>query len=164
MPEVQEGITAKQYVSMIRDLFADASPDSKQRQYYDWLLEKGREYKVEPLTKTNAKVVQGFIAGFEPQMKRCYANAAYFAMMRPKKVRYCEGYGISLIPTEHAWNVIDGQMVDITWRPEKRDEGEIGKQTYFGIIIPTKWVKANVGIEDGMTILQSLYIGGWRGE
>lgn len=164
MPEVRENITAKQYIEMMRDLFKSSANPGKQVEYYDFLLAHGKEYQVEPLPETVVKTRDKFLKKFTPQMKRCYVNAATFALKcEAQGVQYCEGYGISMIPTEHAWNVIDGKLVDITWKPETRNDEELGGQTYFGIIVPQRKVFESSRVKDGMTILQTLYIQGWRG-
>ena len=62
-------------------------------------------------------------------------------MMQEDGVGYCEGYMISSslpIPIEHAWNVVDGKVVDFTsslWDWKADDE----KRIYFGVEMPKQW-------------------------
>ena len=66
---------------------------------------------------------------FKP--KQCYHNAMMLAVHdRSGKIAYCEGYALTgAIPTAHAWNTINGKVVDLTrsLREEAVDEFMEGK-------------------------------------
>lgn len=62
----------------------------------------------------------------------CYANAFQYAE-RTKGAIYVEGFACNAIPTEHAWCIRDGKIVDPTWGSEGRD--------YFGVALSLDTVR-----------------------
>ncbi len=59
------------------------------------------------------------LIGFRPLMKQCYRNSQLFAIRNADlglglDLEYREGWGLSLIPIEHAWLVYKGEVLDLT--------------------------------------------------
>jgi hypothetical protein len=149
--------TAKQHIEVMANFFRQSKMNDIGN-YYDWILANGKEYTNLPLTGIAKSKTEKYLRFNNPMPKMCYANSADFAL-RYKDVGYCEGFGVSIIPCEHAWNVIDGQLVDNTWR-----FSDIEGKSYFGVIVPKNLLKKVMKIDDGMTILQTLYIKGYGKE
>jgi len=87
--------------------------------YYEALLDLGQPFVAAPRPKGLRK----------QRNKLCYRNST--RAMFQYGYAYVEGYAMSEygIVVEHAWNVEDGVVVDLTWKhPEKA--------SYWGIIIP----------------------------
>jgi hypothetical protein len=66
--------------------------------------------------------------------KECYQNATLLALGN-RKLTYCEGFAIGKgsIPMEHAWNLKDDKVLDVTW-----GEGA----AYIGIPFKTDYLRA----------------------
>lgn len=117
-----EDINAKKYVEMIKGLF---KKDEKQRDFYEWALKNGKQFN----TIVNKPIKN---LDFSPKIKQCFYNSQRIALFN--KVKYFEGWAISKLihlPVEHAWNVIDGKVLDSTW-----GDGI----DYFGIEIPNNFI------------------------
>ena len=73
----------------------------------------------------------------KPKIKQCYYNSQMLALQNPR-ILYYEGFANSKVlslPLEHAFNVIDNKVVDVTWKDGKH---------YFGIYIPTDFIRKNI--------------------
>jgi hypothetical protein len=71
--------------------------------------------------------------------KYCYYNAQILLIRSSGRLKYYEGYALSSrrgIVHEHAWNVLNGKVIDLTW-------GEDAVE-YFGVHIPTSYVRKNI--------------------
>lgn len=82
-----------------------------------WILQNGRAFTPAKRPRGVRKLRNGL----------CYKHAAHLAIRNPDRYTYVEGYGLSVIPVQHAWCVdADGNVVDPTWKnPEDRG--------YFGV-------------------------------
>lgn len=65
--------------------------------------------------------------GLIPGIKECFANCQRFVVDvalygLPLDVEYREGYVMSILPIEHAWLVVDGEVVDLTLDPDRERE------------------------------------------
>ena len=103
--------------------------------YFKWLMDNGQYYERDD-ERMNELLETSY---YQPELKQCYQNSLF--MMQEDGVGYCEGYMISSslpIPIEHAWNVVDGKVVDFTsslWDWKADDE----KRIYFGVEMPKRW-------------------------
>ena len=73
------------------------------------------------------------------EIKNCYSNCLRIAT-RDSGYQYVEGYGMSVIPIEHAWLVNEnGEVIDPTWVLT----GEHFTTDYFGVRVPINKVELN---------------------
>lgn len=74
--------------------------------------------KVEPLPKS----LKGFLK--KSEFKACYNNAYKFMSdyAHVHDVQYVLGFGLSVIPVEHAWIKVDGVYYDPTWEKYSKIE------------------------------------------
>lgn len=74
--------------------------------------------------------------------KQCFRNAQKYAATH-KRVRYVEGYALSIMPVEHAWCIDqDEDVIDPTWGDEYAITGEARPPAdYFGIAFDTAFVR-----------------------
>jgi hypothetical protein len=69
------------------------------------------------------------------KMKLCFMNAYQLASSN-SKLKYCEGFATSIIPTMHAWCIDQhGNVIDVTWK-DGRD--------YFGVEFPLSFVSKTI--------------------
>lgn len=106
--------------------------------YFKYILENGRAFETTSLKADVQKKVQKFLKYFKPKPKSCFYNAQSI-VIDFDEFEYWEGFAIDLsgvkIPLEHGWNVVNGEVVDITW--QKEDQHIL----YFGCKIPTSYVR-----------------------
>ena len=109
---------------------------------YDFLLEHGQEFKIEPLP---------------PELKRgktkeCYTNAAELVIRNPNRFVYVEGYAMmTIMPIHHAW-VYDKQTkkaYEITTDYNKNF-------VYFGIPFKTQYLAKGLLKNGGASLLEFL--------
>jgi len=94
--------------------------------YYEWLLKNGKLF-------TEKEDAEKYHQEFKKVFKGCYFNAQVMALDN-KELTYYEGWGITEkvgIPLEHAFNAVDGKVVDITW---------VDGIEYFGVEVPVMFV------------------------
>lgn len=73
-----------------------------------------------------------------PKMGECFYNAQALSLGNPR-VQYVEGFAVGngIIPCLHAWNLVDGAVVDVTWREDSMAPFDITKAVLG--IIPKSW-------------------------
>lgn len=94
--------------------------------FYNWILKTGKLF-------TEKEDAEKYHQEFKKVFKGCYFNAQVMALDN-KELTYYEGWRITEkvgIPMEHAFNIVEGKVVDITWA----DGIE-----YFGIEVPIMFV------------------------
>lgn len=62
--------------------------------------------------------------GWRPQIKNCFMNSQQFFLdcwrRKPElfeRLEYHEGYVVTILPLEHAWLKLDGEVLDLTLDP-----------------------------------------------
>lgn len=105
----------------------------------DYVLDRGQQYEVRPLTAEEQKVVAKARRGeFFPE-GYCYANAQRLVLAdRSKKLLYVEGFASGLFPVLHAWAVINGAVVDVTWESMESK----GQELYYGVELSRDVIRA----------------------
>lgn len=90
-------------------------PGTKYSHPDQFFLERGTFFESQPLTPDEqVKVRQSIGNGKQFKMKECYYNAQVVAQ-KSDFLQYVEGYCYTgLIPVGHAWNTINGKVVDVT--------------------------------------------------
>lgn len=112
----------------------------------------GRLFESAPLPPDGMAVIRAAVRGHHLHMRACFANAARAVLSdRTGRLAYCEGYAFNVIPTLHAWAVLDGAIVvDLTWergypctgRLRSKIIGTFGDEmAYFGVTFTTEQVR-----------------------
>jgi hypothetical protein len=116
---------------------------------YDYFLENGREFESAPLAPAELGALKAAIANHRAMYKKklCYYNAQLIAQGN-RACRYVEGYMMSQgipIPIEHAWNSINGKVVDFTMAHANGGKPILGEipagWEYFGAELPTSMIR-----------------------
>ncbi len=115
-----------------------------------------RRFPSEPYTDEEQDILLNEFANmrFVAKQKQCYATAAQLALYSIEGLGYADGKANGkFFPMAHAWAVINGKPVDITWRepdeknfrkPEKllaRAERNLAENAYFGVDVPLMWLR-----------------------
>lgn len=131
----------------------------------EFVLKNGQEFKSQPLTEEEKKIVQELIKKefIDCKVRQCYMNSQKLALAS-NKIQYVEGFAYGVIPINHSWNLINGKVIDLTWsngdllnkdkrkwktRKEDIILGEFTNEEYFGVIIPIKLIRKKI-IKDGV--------------
>jgi hypothetical protein len=125
---------AQQYVQLMHDHMSGELV----KKYYAHFLEHGEKF-----TWSGEKIPSRYKEGRRYQVKQCYKNAQTLATYYPDELTYYEGYGVNIIPVEHAWVVekATGKVFDPTW--EHCSESN-KRHDYFGVAVPAKLVYKNM--------------------
>lgn len=166
----------KAEVSMLRGRFTSINGYVN---VHDYVLQRGRRYESVPLTKEELAVVTRFQRMC--RMKECYRNAQTLLWESEDtfKVEYVEGVAIGKVPLpiDHAWNTINGKIVDLTWgltkkvtrkdgtwylRRTSRVLGTIpGSFEYYGVVIGKEDVNSNMLAHRVFASVLDDYLCGW---
>lgn len=117
---------------------------------YDFTLKEGKVYKSEPFTPEERKAVikriKSLNGTFAPN--QCFSNSGKLAMADHKEnIKYVEGFIFKEeigIPILHAWNEINGKVIDITLINQYGEYtiGSFEKDiVYSGTIFPTSYIR-----------------------
>lgn len=134
------GSRAEEMVRSIASAFAQGEPPHMPT-LYAFVLSRLNSGVVAELTKEEKEHVRLALRGRRPQPQQCYKNAQTLAM-DSDLIQYHEGY-VMLdtipCPIDHAWNTINGKIVDVTVRANNRlreREGiKLCEHSYCGIQI-----------------------------
>lgn len=112
---------------------------------YDFVLDQGRECPATARDEELAARITNWLP-WQPQLKECYYNAQFFSLYWGERATYMEGIATSgLLPVNHAWNVVDGKVVDLTWRANYQLAFDI-EQSAVGNL-PDNWAYYGVPLE-----------------
>jgi len=110
----------------------------------EFLLKHGKEYPSQPLNPEELKAVEDLFDLHSKPQRHCYYNSQQMATGH-MKLTYVEGLAVSHtigMPFPHAWNAINGKVVDTTWRHANGGRAILGTypkdMAYFGVPISTK--------------------------
>jgi hypothetical protein len=111
----------------------------------DFILKHGQEYKSAKLTDEELDMLKNVLSRqCSYKVKQCFYNAQSIGLTGT--IGYCEGYADSLggIAMEHAWNTINGKVIDMTWKMNNKGKPVLGTipagWEYFGVELPNKLV------------------------
>jgi len=117
-----------------------------------YVLARGTVFESAALTEDEQRIVNSAMlhaidSSFQP--KQCYYNAQLLAIGdATHMLKYVEGYAYGgLIPLQHGWCAINGKVVDVTWRHEKRP--------IFGVL-PPDWGYIGVVFDDTEALLEKI--------
>lgn len=155
----------KDYLEKLSEFIRNSKMKTKDYYYQsfeEFVLKNGQEFKSQKLTEEERKIVMGIIDRnfLDCKVKECYKNAQLLAIESDGKIQYVEGFAFGVIPIPHAWNLINGKVIDLTWcndgnliekdrmRRNKRKEniilGEFYKEEYFGVIFSIEEIRKNM--------------------
>lgn len=95
-----------------------------------------------------------------PELQDCFCNAASFAIDHDQ-ARYFEGYWLgAMLPTLHAWNLVDGQIIDFTLElvEKKLKRKPDLASLYFGVEVPTLFVAERISSTEEFAQVADLYL------
>jgi len=95
----------------------------------------------------------------KPQLQDCFCNAASFAIDHDQ-ARYCEGYWLGPLPSLHAWNTVDGQIIDFTLElvEKKLKRKPDLASLYFGVEVPTIFVAEQIASTEQIAQVADLFL------
>ena len=110
----------------------------------DFILKHGKQYESAELTPEEMEMLRDVLKGqCRYKAKQCFYNAQSIGLTG--KIGYVEGVADSVgIPMEHAWNTINGKVIDMTWKMNNGDEPIVGiipgGWEYVGVQLPNKMI------------------------
>ena len=113
---------------------------------YDFILKEGNISKSSALTSSEQKMIKKRMrsTNCEFEKKQCFFNSAILTMSDSiGKIKYVEGvvlFNDLPLLIHHAWNEINGAVVDTTLKKIGEYEGLV----YMGVEIPNYYVKSEV--------------------
>lgn len=121
---------------------------------YDFVLKEAKMYTSQKLTENEQRTINQAIGElpFAPQQKQCFKNSQSLVFSDDSdQIKYVEGYirlkDISLpIHISHAWNEINGKVIDITLAIKDSNNqishnfGLFKKIDYFGVVFSNEQI------------------------
>lgn len=140
VPETHEGLVEylRTHASMYKAHNMLGDPKSapiRIGEIYDWIIENGVCLTGIDLEKSKA---QSFFAHSE--IKQCYYNSM-MAQSLNRELEYWEGWATGIIPVNHAWNVEEKSVIDLTWSKLDYMREDPEQVAYFGVAIPREFVQ-----------------------
>ena len=136
--EHTESEVVRQYLETMLEMKKQCGVDLPQGFLYwgleDFLLQHGRKYASAQLSQEELALLRKVVRKDSRFVaKQCFYNAQTIALASHGGIDYVEGVAYcKLIPMDHAWNAINGKVVDLTWRGRNDEMPIMG-------IIPTGW-------------------------
>lgn len=128
------------YLESIRN-FHDQS--SAGRKYFDRILEEGECFTREEVMEEKTPEVEKHLKIVEPQVKECFHNSWRMSLL-DDDYKYYGGYYMAMIPSEHAWVVKDGKVIDPTDEIRVDEYGGDPATEYFGRELPIPFVSKHL--------------------
>jgi len=128
-------------------------------EYDNLLLRHGKMYQGRVLSDSFAELKR-WKKTANPQLQDCFCNAASFAIDHDQ-ARYFEGYWLgAMLPTLHAWNLVDGQIIDFTVElVEKKLKRKPDLNCrYFGVEVPTLFVAEQISRTEEFAQVADLHL------
>ena len=131
----------------------------------DFILKHGKQYQSvkEGMTPLEMKMLTHILTGkCRYQAKQCFYNAQSIGMSGV--IGYVEGYADSVgIPMDHAWNTINGKVIDMTWKFNNNDQPVLGViprgWEYFGVELSHELIVDKWGTGESTTLIND-----WEGD
>jgi len=151
-------ITFKQYllqessVTKYLEDIAKMQHLKKQGYLYDgpaeFVLREGRKFlsAEEGLTPEESEMLKHVLKRqCDYEAKKCFYNAQSIGLAGT--IGYVEGYADSIgIPMEHAWNTINGKVIDMTWKMNNGGNPVLGVipggWEYYGVELPHELINS----------------------
>lgn len=125
----------KDYLTNFRKL--TSSPHHTE--FFSFILENSTFFeKATPTRKIEA--IKKYRRIIKPKTKECFRNSQLYSLYC-EDFQYFEGFAYrDILPFEHAWLVINGEVIDVTLEMVDRKYKSKEKTSYFGLHIPTEFV------------------------
>ncbi len=143
----------------------------------DFILKHGKQYESAELTPEEMDILKDVLDGqCRYKAKQCFYNAQSIGL--GGTIGYVEGVADSIgLPMPHAWNTINGKVIDMTWKMNNDNQPVVGiipeGWEYFGVKLPNKMInkmwstgQSNAMIDDwesGFPLLQQVFEEGLSG-
>ncbi|MFZ1005872.1 MAG: hypothetical protein WAN65_03485 [Candidatus Sulfotelmatobacter sp.] len=126
--------------------------------YDQLLLRHGKMYQGR-LLSDSVPAWKRWKKNVKPQLQDCFCNAASFAVDH-EQASYFEGYWLGPLPALHAWNMVDGQIIDFTLElVEKKLKRKPDLAClYFGVQVPTIFVAEQIASTEEFAQVADLYL------
>lgn len=114
---------------------------------YDFVLREGKMYESNPLTSEENKFTMKRIKSLNGRFAQhqCFHNSGSLAISDLKgKIKYVEGFIFKKsldIPILHAWNELNGKVIDLTINNELTLGSYENDIAYCGSIFPTEYIR-----------------------
>jgi len=143
---------------------------------YELVLAKGLEFSSEPLTDKEREIVLEAVKKLArwhyPQIKQCFHNSYWLAKVSKGALKYVEGWSYRLIGVHHAWNTLNGKVIDTTWREITDSRKSIKaimdridrnqkENPYLGIVIPMEYMTRLWELKTSCASAIDDYVRGW---
>ena len=143
MPETHKGLVEylRTHASMYRktdNMLGDPkSAPIRIAEIYDWIIKNGVCLSGIDLEKTESQPFYG-----TAKVKECYYNSMACQSFN-RELEYWEGWAAAAIPipTNHAWNVEENSVIDLTWSKLDYMHDNSEQVAYFGVAIPREFVQ-----------------------
>lgn len=155
-----EVTTLKEYIELMAGMMAPHQKIPEGYKYgsqYAFVADQGTQFSNEPLTAAEKKVLRPVLtrmARMNPKVKVCFMNAFHLSEMgEAAGIEYAEGFAQNIIPCNHAWGVLNGKVIDVTWRKledrrrasgkvlMERVEKNLAENSYMGIKVPLDYLR-----------------------
>ncbi len=109
----------------------------------DYVLDRGSRFRSEAFSNEEKTFLLNVLR--HCPLKRfplghCFHNAQIVvASDKSNTLQYCEGWAMGLtgLPTLHGWVLLEGKVLDLTWRVAQRARGFLGDRVWG--VIPVGW-------------------------
>ena len=111
----------------------------------EFILKHGRQFQSAELTPEEREILTDVLENeCRYKVKQCFYNAQSIGLAGT--IGYVEGYADSVgIPMEHAWNTINGKVIDMTWKMNNNDQPVLG-------VIPEGWEYFGVELDHELIV------------
>ena len=106
----------------------------------EFILSHGKQYQSAELTPEEMDMLTDVLGRqCSYKAKQCFYNAQSIGLTG--RIGYVEGVADSVgLPMEHAWNTINGKVIDMTWKMNNNDQPVLGTipegWEYYGVELP----------------------------
>jgi hypothetical protein len=137
-----------QMVDMMKQSGHEKPAEFAYASIYEYFLKNGKQFQSNPLSPEELEILKNDIKRHKSlyKAKQCFYNAQRIAQ-NIKNAKYVEGYVWSNnipIAIEHAWNSLNGKVIDFTMFHTNNGKPVVGVipegWEYFGVELPTRMI------------------------
>lgn len=107
----------KNFIEMMAKVHACQRPGWVYPSPYHFLLEHGEFFGSQILPQDSMEVLKRAVGKRSLPVRHCFENAAQVVLNDTSgRLTYCEGFAVRIVPTHHAWIIVDDVfLADVTW-------------------------------------------------